>query len=407
MLPPSDVAKDSSNAIASSPDLECAPTAAESRDGTSNTFPCTESEIAPSASHDMLSFVTATSSDDSATEATTTSTEDQAVHEGSVAPIVHSPSKSNSGASGAFRRDKTVECSTGISPANSSEGSTTVVAKAVLHDMIPAPVSTRVAQIVHHPVPGMVHTTGKDSAVPSRAMPLSLSIAEVGGIMNKHIQGVSMVAPPGEVNAEQKALTKKRKSEYQSSKKKQANDPDAPKKNLTAYMHYSNYARNYFKANQPHLIKTNLTNVVQRGWNAMSAQERHYWEEIAAADKERYQEDLAAYKNRPSDSNSGANPVRKRRTKKAKDPNAPKRNVSAYMHYSSSARADVKKSQPELSFVEITKVVSARWNSLSDQERAVWNGKAAIDKERYKTEQARYASQVEESMKLQFLQIPK
>jgi hypothetical protein len=371
----------------------------------------------------MHSLVTTTSSDDSVTETETALAEDQLVQEGSVPTAVDHPSTSNTAASGTLRYDMSAKCSTGISIAVSSEESTTVVKKAVLPDTVPAPVSTSVARVVHHPASGMIHTTATDTAVPSRAMPLRLSTTEVGGIKSKHIHGISIVAPPVEINAEQHALTqhaltKKRKSEDQSSKKKQANDLSPPKKSLTAYMHYSNYACAYIKANQPHLENANLTSVVQRGWNAMTDEQRHYWDERAAVDEERYRRELANYKNClveeneevSSFSNSDANPIKKRRKKQANDPNAPKRNISAYMHYSSSARKQVHASQPDLTPVEITKVVSTRWNGMSDQERAVWKDKAAADKARYQNELARYkdselalkwqASQVEESTKL-------
>src|SRR5210317_235635 len=70
-----------------------------------------------------------------------------------------------------------------------------------------------------------------------------------------------------------------------------------------------------------------------------------------------------------NNSNEEESGKKSKKKKKVKDPNAPKRNVSAYLHYSSAKRGDVKESQPDLSFGEITKVVTASWKALSVEER--------------------------------------
>lgn len=92
-----------------------------------------------------------------------------------------------------------------------------------------------------------------------------------------------------------------------------------------------------------------------------------------------------AKKRHSEDSESSGDQFSKKK-KKAKDPNAPKKNMSAWMHYSVGTRDEVKASQPELTFGEIAKAVSVKWKALSDQERAVWEEKAVADKERYQKE---------------------
>jgi hypothetical protein len=78
-------------------------------------------------------------------------------------------------------------------------------------------------------------------------------------------------------------------------------------------------------------------------------------------------------------------------SKKAKElPNAPMHNSSAYLLFSAEARVDVKASQPDLTLGAITKVVATKWKALSDGERAVWDKKAVVDKERYEQELAAY-----------------
>ena len=88
-------------------------------------------------------------------------------------------------------------------------------------------------------------------------------------------------------------------------------------------------------------------------------------------------------RNRPMEPEGG-------RKKAKKDPNAPKRNMSAYFLYSIYARPLVKEENPEAAFGDIAKIISKQYKALSDKERKKWEKKAAEDKERYQREMAEY-----------------
>jgi len=79
-----------------------------------------------------------------------------------------------------------------------------------------------------------------------------------------------------------------------------------------------------------------------------------------------------------------------RKKKKAKDPNKPKRNMSAYFLYSNANRARIQQENPEAKFGDIAKLISAEFKSISEKERKKWDKKAAKDKERYLDEMTRY-----------------
>ena len=213
-------------------------------------------------------------------------------------------------------------------------------------------------------------------------------------------RGVSNVTAV-EVDAKPKAKAKKRKSEdsedsqkqpTKKKKDKKAKDPNAPKRNVTAYIHYCCSNRDVIKMSQPHLSPAETTKVLSENWKALSSHERSIWDAKAAADKVRYQKDLAEYKESDQYAKWQALQAETevKKDKKAKDPNAPKRNISAYMHYAKDTRENVKASQPGLTFGEISKVVSTNWKALSDQERAIWDEKAAADKVRYQNELSEY-----------------
>merc|ERR1719199_1449357 len=100
-------------------------------------------------------------------------------------------------------------------------------------------------------------------------------------------------------------------------------------------------------------------------------------------DKSRYQEEMKTYVPAPDPTGGG-------KKKRKKDPNAPKRNMSAYFLYSIDARPKVKESNPDAAFGDIARIISQQFKGLSDKQRAVWDKKAVADKERYVAEMAKY-----------------
>ncbi|KAJ2975965.1 hypothetical protein NQ176_g5224 [Zarea fungicola] len=81
------------------------------------------------------------------------------------------------------------------------------------------------------------------------------------------------------------------------------------------------------------------------------------------------------------------------KTKRAKkDPNAPKRGLSAYMFFANEQRENVREENPGVSFGQVGKILGERWKALSDKQRAPYEAKAATDKKRYEDEKAAYNS---------------
>lgn len=80
----------------------------------------------------------------------------------------------------------------------------------------------------------------------------------------------------------------------------------------------------------------------------------------------------------------------KKKTKVLKDPNAPEKNKTAYMHYATYARAWIKDMNPNAKASEVTKTVRKGWNDLSFQSRDHWDEQAIEDKLRYDKELAAY-----------------
>ncbi|GJN68538.1 HMG box-containing protein [Purpureocillium lilacinum] len=93
-------------------------------------------------------------------------------------------------------------------------------------------------------------------------------------------------------------------------------------------------------------------------------------------------------------SKRGAKEV-KRRGKK--DPNAPKRGLSAYMFFANEQRENVREENPGITFGQVGKLLGERWKALNDKQRAPYEAKAAADKKRYEDEKQAYNAEADDS----------
>jgi high mobility group protein B2 len=126
--------------------------------------------------------------------------------------------------------------------------------------------------------------------------------------------------------------------------------------------------------------------ILSAQYKALPEKERKKWDKKAEKDKLRYQEDMKGYV--PPDDDEVVSGGKKK--KKKKDPDAPKRNMSAYFLYSVHIRPTIKEENPEASFGSIAKLISAKFKSLPEKERKKWDVKAEEDKARYQGEMQRY-----------------
>lgn len=88
-------------------------------------------------------------------------------------------------------------------------------------------------------------------------------------------------------------------------------------------------------------------------------------------------------------------PPKKTSTRQKKDPNAPKRALSAYMFFANAERDDVRANNPGISFGQIGKLLGEKWKSMDAEERAPHEAKAEADKKRYELEKAEYLKKKE------------
>ena len=180
--------------------------------------------------------------------------------------------------------------------------------------------------------------------------------------------------------------------------KRSAKDPCAPKRNLSAYLLYQNAMRDQFKAQNPGMTFGQLSKFTSAMYAEMSPQEKAEWRARAEADKARYLADLAIYVPPPgydakgdAIDHTGKKVTRKnKRSKTERDPNAPKRNMSAYLLYQNAMRDQFKRDNPGMTFGQLSKYTSHMYKNMTVEERAEWDNRAVMDKRRFGEQMAQY-----------------
>jgi len=153
------------------------------------------------------------------------------------------------------------------------------------------------------------------------------------------------------------------------------------------YLSFANSAnRERVKTEHPEAKFGDIAKILSQEYKALPEKEKKQWEDLAEKDKERYKREMEDYEPPSDDSDDDG----KRRKKKKKDPNAPKRNQSAFFIYSNTHRATVKQNNPDASFGDIAKIISKLFKALSEKERSKYDKLALEDKARYQREMAAY-----------------
>jgi structure-specific recognition protein 1 len=83
------------------------------------------------------------------------------------------------------------------------------------------------------------------------------------------------------------------------------------------------------------------------------------------------------------------NDKKKKRAKK--DKNAPKRPMTAFILFSNEYRTKVVSENPGSSIGDVAKILGAKWKEITEQEKKIFEAKAAQDKLRYQAEMEVYA----------------
>ena len=115
----------------------------------------------------------------------------------------------------------------------------------------------------------------------------------------------------------------------------------------------------------------------------MTDKEKKRFAEMAEKDKARYDKEMSSY----------IPPAGEGKKRKKKDPNAPKRPLSAFFLFCHDERPAVKAIHPTHSVGEIAKELGERWNKIAPELKSKYEAKAQVDKGRYEKDMQQYKNQ--------------
>jgi len=120
-------------------------------------------------------------------------------------------------------------------------------------------------------------------------------------------------------------------------------------------------------------------------WKVMSEKEKKRFVEMADRDKVRYEAEMKHYV--PP---AGAGKTKSGRRKK--DPNAPKRALSAFFWFCNDERPGIREANPGYTVGDVAKELGRRWGDVDEEAKKGYNAMAEKDRERYAKEMAAYKS---------------
>ena len=152
-----------------------------------------------------------------------------------------------------------------------------------------------------------------------------------------------------------------------------------PKGRMSAYTFFVQMCREEHRKKHPNenVNFTEFSKKCAERWKQMTDSEKKRFADMAEKDKIRYDKEMASFT--PINETVG-------RKKKKKDPNAPKRPLSAFFLFCADERPNVKVQFPQYSVGEAAKELGERWNKVSAEVKSQYEAKAAQEKQRYERE---------------------
>ncbi|XP_017062302.1 high mobility group protein DSP1 isoform X2 [Drosophila ficusphila] len=160
-----------------------------------------------------------------------------------------------------------------------------------------------------------------------------------------------------------------------------------PRGRMTAYAYFVQTCREEHKKKHPDetVIFAEFSRKCAERWKTMVDKEKKRFHEMAEKDKQRYEAEMQNYV--PP---KGAVVGRGKKRKQIKDPNAPKRSLSAFFWFCNDERNKVKALNPEFGVGDIAKELGRKWSDVDPEVKQKYESMAERDKARYEREMTEY-----------------
>ncbi|KAE8697616.1 High mobility group B protein 6 [Hibiscus syriacus] len=225
----------------------------------------------------------------------------------------------------------------------------------------------------------------------------------------------------------------KQEAEKETTKKKtkKERDPLKPKQPMSAFFLFSSKRRAALLTEDKSNNILDVAKIAGEEWKNMTEEQRRPYHEMAKKNKEKYMEEMEAYKKRKEEEASSLqkqeeetmklhkqealqllkkektdNIIKKTKEKRQKnkpvsDPNKPRKPASSFLLFSKEARKTLMQEREGINNSTLNALISVKWKELGEEERNVWNGKAAEAMEEYKKKLEEYNNKCAEVNKQQ------
>ncbi|KAE8722226.1 High mobility group B protein 6 [Hibiscus syriacus] len=215
-------------------------------------------------------------------------------------------------------------------------------------------------------------------------------------------------------------------------KTKKERDPLKPKQPMSAFFLFSNERRAALLAEDKSNNILDVAKITGEEWKNMTEEQRRPYDEMAKKNKEKFMEEMEVYKQRKEEEASSLRKqeeetmklhkqealqllkkkektddiIKKTKEKRQKnkpvsDPNKPKKPASSFLLFSKETRKNLMQEREGINNSTLNALISLKWKELSEEERNVWNGKAAEAMEEYKKKLEKYNNKCAEENKQQ------
>lgn len=159
-----------------------------------------------------------------------------------------------------------------------------------------------------------------------------------------------------------------------------------PRGRMTAYAFFVQICREEHKKKHPeeNVVFAEFSKKCAERWKTMSDKEKKRFHEMADKDKKRYDTEMQSYVPPKGEK------VRGKKRKHTKDPNAPKRSLSAFFWFCNDERGKVKAANPLYGVGDIAKELGRRWAMADSTMKSKYDAMAEKDKARYEREMTEY-----------------
>ena len=143
-------------------------------------------------------------------------------------------------------------------------------------------------------------------------------------------------------------------------KHKEPRHADHPKGACNAYIYYTKAVRESTVAANPELNNTDIVSLMAKMWKDTPVDARGEYESLAAADKQRYEEEMKVFEAKHPDQARAS-------TKSASTPEKPSK-ATAYLMFCRDNREQAKADNAELDGKAITKLLAEQWAEVKKDE---------------------------------------